>query len=302
MSIKNDLRADFILLLTAAIWGLAFVFQRTGMDHIGPITFVFGRFFIAAIAILPIWYLMEKPQKVLEITAVDKKAMLLGVLIAVGAVLQQVGLLYTSVSRAGFLTGIYIVFVPLIGLLLGNRTEWPTWLGIALSILGLYFLAQIESDEFLLGDALILISTVVWALHVVYTGRRANEISVYRLMFIQFSVAAVISWVIMVFVETWSWQAVLDAGWALLYVGVFSSGVAFSLQVVGMRTAPASHAAIILSFEAVFAAIGGWWLLDEYLTVAELIGCGLILFGGLVSQLKVFLKQSEMIQHPSGVN
>ncbi|KRP24529.1 MAG: hypothetical protein ABS22_07305, partial [SAR92 bacterium BACL16 MAG-120322-bin99] len=217
-------------------------------------------------------------------------------------VLQQVGLLYTSVSRAGFLTGIYIVFVPLIGLLLGNRTEWPTWLGIALSILGLYFLAQIESDEFLLGDGLILISTVVWALHVVYTGRRANEISVYRLMFIQFSVAAVISWVIMVFVETWSWQAVLDAGWALLYVGVFSSGVAFSLQVVGMRTAPASHAAIILSFEAVFAAIGGWWLLDEYLTVAELIGCGLILFGGLVSQLKVFLKQSEMIQHPSGVN
>ena len=119
MSIKNDLRADLILLLTAAIWGLAFVFQRTGMDHIGPITFVFGRFFIAAIAILPIWYLMEKPQKVLEITAVDKKAMLLGVLIAVGAVLQQVGLLYTSVSRAGFLTGIYIVFVPLIGLVLG---------------------------------------------------------------------------------------------------------------------------------------------------------------------------------------
>ena len=106
----------------------------------------------------------------------------------------------------------------------------------------------------------------------------------------------------MLLVETWNWQSVLDAGIALLYVGVLSSAVAFSLQVVGMRTAPASHAAIILSFEAVFAAIGGWWLLNEYLTLTELIGCALILFGGLVSQLKVFLKKSAAIDHPQGVN
>ncbi len=302
MSAKADFRADLILLLTAAIWGLAFVFQRTGMDHIGPITFVFCRFVIAAVAIVPLWYLMEKPKSVLTVTAVDKKAVVLGVFMAVGMLLQQAGLLYTTVSRAGFLTGVYIIFVPLIGLLLGNKTAWPTWLGIALSVIGLYFLAQIESNEFLLGDVLILISAVVWALHVIYTGRRANEISVYRLMFIQFTVAGLISGLIMLLVETWNWQAVLDAGVALLYVGVLSSGVAFSLQVVGMRTAPASHAAIILSFEAVFAAIGGWWFLSEYLTLTELIGCALILFGGLVSQLKVFLKKSAVIEHPQGVN
>ncbi len=299
---KADFRADLILLLTAAIWGLAFVFQSTGMEHIGPITFVFCRFVIAAVAIVPIWYLMENPKQILVVTEIDKKAMLLGVLMAVGMLLQQAGLLYTSVGRAGFLTGVYIIFVPLIGLLLGNRTEWPTWMGIALSIVGLYFLAQIESNEFLLGDGLILISAVVWALHVIYTGRRANEISVYRLMFIQFTVAAIISGLIMLMVETWNWQAVLNAGIALLYVGVLSSGVAYSLQVVGMRTAPASHAAIILSFEAVFAAIGGWWLLSEYLTLTEMIGCALILFGGLVSQLKVFLKKSSAIDHPQGVN
>jgi drug/metabolite transporter (DMT)-like permease len=301
MNIKADLRADALLLAIAVIWGLAFVFQSTGMEHIGPITFVFCRFVIAAIAIVPIWYLMEKPQKVLEITPVDKKAVVLGVMMAAGMLLQQAGLLYTTVGRAGFLTGVYIVFVPLIGLLLGNRTEWPTWVGILLSLIGLYFLAQIDSDEFLYGDLLILVSSVVWALHVIYTGRRANEISVYRLMFIQFTVAGAISGVVMLCLEVWDWQAVLKAGVALLYVGVLSSGMAFSLQVIAMRTAPASHAAIILSFEAVFAAIGGWWLLDEYLTTPELIGCALILIGGLVSQLKLLLKK-QAIPHPDGVN
>lgn len=301
MNIKADLRADALLLAIAVIWGLAFVFQSTGMEHIGPITFVFCRFVIAAIAIVPIWYLMEKPQKVLEITPVDKKAVVLGVMMAAGMLLQQAGLLYTTVGRAGFLTGVYIVFVPLIGLLLGNRTEWPTWVGVLLSLIGLYFLAQIDSDEFLYGDLLILVSSVVWALHVIYTGRRANEISVYRLMFIQFTVAAAISGVVMLCLEVWDWQAVLKAGVALLYVGVLSSGMAFSLQVIAMRTAPASHAAIILSFEAVFAAIGGWWLLDEYLTTSELIGCALILIGGLVSQLKLLLKK-QAIPHPDGVN
>jgi len=301
MNIKADLRADALLLAIAVIWGLAFVFQSTGMDHIGPITFVFCRFVIAAIAIVPIWYLMEKPQKVLEITPVDKKAVVLGVMMAVGMLLQQAGLLHTTVGRAGFLTGVYIVFVPLIGLLLGNRTELSTWIGILLALIGLYFLAQIDSDEFLYGDLLILVSSVVWALHVIYTGRRANEISVYRLMFIQFTVAAAISGVVMLCLEVWDWQAVLKAGVALLYVGVLSSGMAFSLQVIAMRTAPASHAAIILSFEAVFAAIGGWWLLDEYLTTSELIGCALILIGGLVSQLKLLLKK-QAIPHPDGVN
>jgi drug/metabolite transporter (DMT)-like permease len=121
---------------------------------------------------------------------------------------------------------------------------------------------------------------------------------------VQFTLATVITGIMVPFFEAWDWQGILDAGVALLYVGVLSSGVAFCLQVVGQRTAPASHAAIILSFESVFAAVCGWWLLNEYLTQPELIGCGLIMAGGLVSQLKLLLKQSagEPIQHPHGVN
>ena len=299
MSFKTDLRADLLLLLTAFIWGFAFVFQSTGMDHVGPITFVFGRFVIAAVAILPIWYLIEKPKKVFVYQAVDKKAIQLGVIMAIGMLLQQAGLVYTTVARAGFLTGVYIIFVPVIGLLMGSKTEWPTWLGVMFALFGLYFLAQIEAAQFLVGDGLILISSVVWALHVIYTGKVANQISVFRLMFLQFAIAAVISGVAMVIFEAWDWASVKAATVSLLFVGVLSSGVGFSLQVIGMRTAPASHTALILSFEAVFAAIGGWWLLNEYLTAKELIGCGLILAGGLVSQLKIFLKSpKDAIQRP----
>ncbi len=186
---------------------------------------------------------------------------------------------------------------------MGSRTEWATWIGVFLSLSGLYFFGQIQTDQFLIGGGLILLSSVLWALHVIYTGKIANQISVFRLMFLQFAVAAMLSWLVMLIFETWDWQAVKGAALSLLFVGVLAAGIGFSLQVVSMRTAPASHTALILSFEGVFAAIGGWWLLDEYLTTPELIGCPLILSGGLIYQLKVLLKVSgDAIEHPRGVN
>lgn len=304
MSFKSDFRADLILLLTAFIWGLAFVYQRTGMEHIGPVTFTFGRFLIGALAILPLWYLMEKPKEIFAINPINKKAALLGLVLTAGMLLQQWGMVYTTAGRAGFLTGVYIIFVPIIGLLFRNKTEWPTWLGVAMAMVGLFFLGQVESDELFTGDVLILLGSILFAAHMIFTGRLANQTSPFRLIFVQFVVATIISFGLVPIVESWDWQGILDTAPALLYVGVMSSGLAFCLQVVGQRTAPASHAAIILSFESVFAAFCGWWLLDEYLTDPELVGCGLILAGGLVSQLKVLLKQSDgdPIKHPHGVN
>ncbi|MDG0971818.1 MAG: DMT family transporter [Porticoccaceae bacterium] len=304
MSLKTDLRADSILLLTAFIWGLAFVYQRTGMDHIGPITFTFGRFFIGALAILPLWYLMEKPTQIFAVNRINKKAALLGLVLTAGMLLQQWGMVYTTAGRAGFLTGVYIIFVPIIGIFFRNKTQWPTWVGVAMAMVGLFFMGQVESDELFTGDILILLGSVLFALHMIFTGKLANQTSPFRLIFIQFVVASIISFILVPIFEAWNWQGILDAGVALLYVGVMSSGVAFCLQVVGQRTAPASHASIILSFESMFAALCGWWLLDEYLTDPELLGCGLILAGGLMSQLKVLLKQSagDPIVHPHGVN
>jgi len=304
MSLKTDLRADLILLLTAFIWGLAFVYQRTGMDHIGPITFTFGRFLIGALAILPLWYVMEKPKQIFANNAINKKAALLGLVLTAGMLLQQWGMVYTTAGRAGFLTGVYIIFVPIIGIFFRNKTQWPTWVGVSMAMVGLFFLGQVESDELFTGDILILLGSILFALHMIFTGKLANQTSPFRLIFIQFVVATIISFILVPIFESWDWQGILGAGVALLYVGVMSSGVAFCLQVVGQRTAPASHASIILSFESVFAALCGWWLLDEYLTDPELIGCGLILAGGLVSQLKVLLNQSagDPIVHPHGVN
>ncbi|MFQ3223467.1 MAG: drug/metabolite transporter (DMT)-like permease, partial [Porticoccaceae bacterium] len=280
MSFKSDLRADFVLLLTAFIWGLAFVYQRTGMEHIGPVTFTFGRFLIGALAILPLWYVMEKPKEIFAINAINKKAALLGLVLTAGMLLQQWGMVYTTAGRAGFLTGVYIIFVPIIGLFFRNKTEWPTWLGVAMAMVGLFFLGQVESDELFTGDVLILLGSMLFAVHMIFTGRLANQTSPFRLIFVQFVVATIISFVLVPIFESWDWQGILDAAVALLYVGIMSSGVAFCLQVIGQRTAPASHASIILSFESVFAALCGWWLLDEYLTDPELVGCGLILAGG----------------------
>lgn len=304
MSFKTDLRADLILLLTAFIWGLAFVYQRTGMDHIGPITFTFGRFFIGALAILPLWYLMEKPKQIFAVNAINKKAALLGLVLTAGMLLQQWGMVYTTAGRAGFLTGVYIIFVPIIGIFFRNQTQWPTWVGVAMAMVGLFFMGQVESNELFIGDILILLGSILFAVHMIFTGKLANQTSPFRLIFVQFVVASIISFILVPIFESWDWQGIVDAGAALLYVGVMSSSVAFCLQVVGQRTAPASHASIILSLEAVFAALCGWWILDEYLTDPELIGCGLILAGGLVSQLKVLLKQSpgDPIVHPHGVN
>ena len=304
MSLKTDLRADLILLLTAFIWGLAFVYQRSGMDHIGPITFTFGRFLIGALAIVPLWYVMEKPKQIFAFNKVNRNAALLGLVLTLGMLLQQWGMVYTTAGRAGFLTGVYLVFVPLIGLFFRNKTEWPTWVGMSLALAGLYFMGQIDGGEIFIGDILVLISSLLFALHIIFTGMIANHTSPFRLIFVQFSVAAVITGILVPIFEGWNWQGIQDAMVALLYVGVLSSAVGFCLQVVGQRTAPASHTAIILSFESVFAAFCGWWLLDEYLTQTEFIGCGLILAGGLVSQLKLLFKQSsgEPIQHPHGVN
>lgn len=289
MGIKSDLKADGILLMTAFIWGLAFVFQRTGMDHVGPILFSFGRFVIGALAILVIWYWVEKPTAIATFNRTNRQAAILGLVLTVGMVLQQAGLMYTTAGRAGFLTGIYIVFVPILGVFFRNKTEWPTWAGILLAILGLYFLAQVQTDEFFVGDILVLLSSLVFALHLLLTKRLAEHTSSFRLVFVQFSVGAVLTLLMVPIFESWNWQGLRDAAGALLYVGIMSSAIAFYLMAVGLRGAPASHGAIILSFEAIFAALGGWWLLNEHLTQVEMLGCAFILAGGLVSQLKLFL-------------
>lgn len=298
----RNIRADLTLLLVAAIWGFAFVAQRLGMDHLGPFGFNGCRFLLGAVSLLPL-LLVFRPQA----GATDPKAMFrgsitAGILLFLGASLQQAGLLWTSAGNAGFITGLYIIIVPLMGLLLGHITRLNTWLGGLLAVVGLYFLTVDTNTgaSFTInsGDLLVLGSAFFWAAHVVVIGRLASQLDNLRLAIIQFMICALLSFIVALIFEqdSLSLSNIVLAWQPIAYAGLLSVGVAYTLQVVAQRNAPASHAAIIMSLEAVFAALGGWWLLDEGFSNRALTGCTLMLAGMILSQLNLFRrKQTKQI-------
>lgn len=210
---------------------------------------------------------------------------LAGVALFAGASLQQVGLLYTTAGKAGFITGLYVVLVPIVGLVWKQSTDVGTWLGAFLAAVGLYFLSVTEQFTISFGDFLELLGAVVWAGHVLLIGWFSPKISAIRLSFIQFMVCSGLSLATAAATETVTLQGLAEAMPAILYGGIGSVGIAYTLQVVAQKHAKASHAAIILCMESPFAALGGWLLLDEMMSGRTLFGCGLMLFGMLVSQI-----------------
>jgi drug/metabolite transporter (DMT)-like permease len=297
------LRADILLFITAAIWGFAFVAQRVGMDHVGPLTFNGVRFALGALALVPLVMRLEK-KRAPEFVATSKKSLsigggLLGLALFCGATLQQVGLAEpqlaalgfeaSTAGKAGFITGLYVVFVPIFGLLLAQRPGWGTWLGATLAVIGMYLLSVTTDLTISFGDMLILIGALFWAGHVLLIGKLSpgmDGVDAIKLSTIQFAACAVLSLVGAVATEEITLAGLRSAALPLAYGGLMSVGVAYTLQVVAQRDAQPAHAAIILSLEAVFAAIGGWLLLGEVLSLRALIGCGLMLAGMLLSQLK----------------
>jgi len=297
------LRADILLFITAAIWGLAFVAQRVGMDHVGPLTFNGIRFALGALVLAPLVLRMEKGRTP-GYRGVDNKRLvigggLLGIVLFCGATLQQVGLAgpqlaamgfeASTAGKAGFITGLYVVFVPIFGLLLAQRAGWGTWLGAGLAVVGMYLLSVTSALTISFGDLLILIGALFWAGHVLLIGKLSpgmDAVDAVKLSTVQFLVCAVLSLVGAGATEDISLVGLQGAALPILYGGLMSVGIAYTLQVVAQRDAQPAHAAIILSLEAVFAAIGGWMMLGEILTVRAMIGCGLMLVGMLLSQLK----------------
>ncbi len=298
----RNIRADLTLLLVAAIWGLAFVAQRLGMDHLGPFGFNGCRFLLGAVSLLPLLLIFRPKPGATDPRAMLRGGITAGMILFLGASLQQAGLLWTTAGNAGFITGLYIIIVPFLGLLLGHITRLNTWLGGLLAIVGLYFLT-VESNSgarFTInsGDLLVLGSAFFWAAHVVVIGRLASQLDNLRLAIIQFFVCALMSFIVALVFEqdTLTLSSITQAWQPIAYAGLLSVGVAYTLQVVAQRHAPASHAAIIMSLEAVFAAIGGWWLLEEDFSNRALIGCTLMLAGMIVSQLNLFrVKQTKQI-------
>jgi drug/metabolite transporter (DMT)-like permease len=285
---NHALRADLLMLLTALIWGTGFVAQTAGMDHIGPYLFSGLRFALGSLCLVPLILRNASTARVPEPLfnrGMLRAGIIMGLALALGINLQQVGLLFTSVTNSGFITGLYVIVVPLLGLLLGHKTGLGTWLGCLLAVVGMCLLSIGDNFHVASGDWLQLIGAFVWGGHVILVSLFASRHDPIRLAFLQFATCSVVSLLLAVLFEPIALNAIIDAGPALLYGGIVAVGVGYTLQVVAQKHAIASHAAIILSLEAVFAAIAGAWILGEALQLRGYIGCGLMLAGMLLAQL-----------------
>jgi len=298
--IKNKvIRADLIMLLAAAIWGFAFVAQREGMETMGPFLFNAARFFIGSAVLFPlVWYLSKKNKTPTNKETSTKKLLIAGTIaglfLFLASSFQQVGIQYTTAGKAGFITGLYIFFVPLIGIFFGQRTGSGTWLGAFIAVIGLYLLSINDDFSIARGDLLQLICAVFFAAHILVVGYVAKRMDPLKLSLIQYFVSGVLSFFIAIAIEVITWQMIVDTAIPLLYAAIMSIGVGYTLQVVAQQHAKSSHAAIILGLEGAFAVLGGWLILDENLSTRGLIGCGLMLSGMFLSQLlpRLSLKRS----------
>ncbi|MEK6266531.1 MAG: DMT family transporter [Clostridium sp.] len=293
--------ANMLLLLTAAIWGFAFVAQRVGSQYVGAFTFNGLRFALGSISLIPLIIYFDKKKKNdnrnegnIEVNA--KKSILSGVLVGIAlyaaATLQQVGLIYTTAGKASFITGLYMVFVPIIGIFLKHKIEKKSWIGVVIAVVGLYLLSVNENFSIGFGDLLEVIGAIFWAIHILTIGYFSNKMDVLKLSFIQFATCSFLSLISALIFEKITMNGISQALVPILYGGLLSVGVAYTLQVVAQKDAKPSHAAIILSMESVFGAIGGALLLGESMSSRGYMGCILILLGILVTQIKFRSKQT----------
>ncbi len=279
--------ANSLLLITAAIWGLGFVAQVVGMNYLSPFAFIGARFLLGAASLLPLviffYYRNWLPQSSLRTVCIG--SLVLGIILFAAGSLQQVGIVYSNASNAGFITGLYMVLVPIIGLALKLRPGLNAWIGTLLAVIGLFLLSVKADFTMGYGDTLLLIGAVGWALHILAIDHYASRAAPLLLALGQFIVCGALAVGVSVVWETTTWEQLSAATNVLIYAGVITVGVAYTLQVIAQERADPTHAAIILSLEAVFGALGGYLFLQEQLTPRELWGCTLMLAGMLVSQV-----------------
>lgn len=286
---RHTLRTDLLMLLTAMIWGSVFIAQRLGMDHIGPFLYTGLRFGLGSLLLLPVIFLSGKYLSHTTTAPFNRHVLqggcIMGLALALGINLQQVGLLFTSVTHAGFITGLYVIIVPILSLFLGHRMGLGIWLGASLAVIGMFLLSVGESFSVVPGDWLQLGGAIAWGVHVLLVSHFASRHNPLQLAAVQFATCSGISLLLALLLEPIQWNTILHAAPALLYGGIIGVAMGFTLQVVTQKEAIPSHAAIIFSMEAVFAALFGAWLLDEVFSLKAYIGCALMLAGMLLAQL-----------------
>ncbi len=293
---NKKLRSSFILLLTAFIWGIAFVAQRVGADYMGTLTFNGIRFILGALSLIPVIAIFER-KKVMsnqERKLLIKYAILAGLVLFVASTLQQQGIMISgSAGKASFITGLYTVFVPVCGLFVHKRVSVSTWFGVVFAVAGLYFVSVGGSDSFGIGDVLVLIGTFFWTAHIIIIERATKRVSALRFAMGQFLFCGVLSMLFACIFETITFSAIRQGIIPILYGGFMSVGVAYTCQIIGQKDSDPTTAAIILSTESVFGAIGGALLLNERMSIRGYVGCVLIFAGIVLAQLTFPLKKTK---------
>jgi len=285
---NKKLFGSLLLLLTALIWGSAFVSQRLGMSYIEPLTFNSIRTLIGGLFLLPFIPVFCKKDKA-EDRLYNRRELILGSIIC-GAVLclasslQQIGLKYTSAGKAGFITALYILLVPIFGLVICRKVKAAVWGAIIMAVAGLYMLCLGEKFVLEKGDFFVMMCAITFALHILAVGHFAPKVPGVKLACYQFIVAGFLGMIGMFIFETPRISDILSCALPILYAGIFSCGIAYTLQVVGQRYVEPAIASLIMSFESVFAAISGWLILGECMTGRELAGCALMFCAIILAQ------------------
>ena len=278
-------------LITTFIWGTAFIAQDTGMDNIGPLTFNSARFFVGFLFMLPVALIIERKKIIPEINS-NKKLffkyyMFMGVSLFLGTSLQQAALQYTNIANAAFFTIFYVPIVPILLFFVSKlKVHWSIWPSIAMCIIGVYLLSNFSDSQIMLGDALVILCSLFWALHIIFAGKFMKKFDLpifyasLQSIFV-FSLSIIAAYVF----EEIDIQKILLEYSSILYAGILSGGVAFTLQMYAQKKIDEAPAAIIYSLEGVFAALAGWIILNQILNLDNIIGCFLILFAVILSQI-----------------
>lgn len=292
---KFVLRQSLLLLLTAAIWGVAFVAQSVGMDYVEPFTFNAVRSIIGGIVLLPCIALLKKVNGGQDKAATEKKAdqktlilggVICGILLCIASNLQQFGIQYTTVGKAGFITAMYIVLVPVLGIFLKKKAGIKIWCGVLLAVFGLYMLCMTDGSFSLQkGDFLTLLCAIAFSFHILAVDHFAPLVDGVKMSCIQFFTSGILSGICMFLFEEPKLEMILAAWLPILYAGALSCGVAYTLQIIGQKGMNPTVASLIMSMESVISVIAGWAILGQALSKRELLGCTLMFAAIILVQL-----------------
>lgn len=297
MKPKNAL----LLILTATIWGVAFVAQSVGMDYVGPFTFNAVRNILGGLVLIPVILIMSKKSKGSQSNKSSRKTLIIGgvccgIALFAATNLQQIGIMYTSVGKAGFITAFYIILVPILGLFLKKRCNSIIWAAVVLALFGLYLLCMNEQFSINTGDILVLICALLFSIHILIIDHFSPLTDGVKMSCIQFFVSAILSGICMFIFEEPSFSSITQAWLPIVYAGVLSCGVAYTLQIVAQKDMNPTICSLLLSLESCISVIAGWLILGQTLSAREIIGCVVMFAAIILAQLPIKTKREKALE------